>query len=120
MKKFRVAAVQMNALKGNLEHNLDLHRRFARKAAKDECVLILFPELSATAHYGDESVTEFAEEAGRGPVYDTMLNLAEELDVTISYGFCEIAHGTYYNSQALVGPAGLIGVQRKVHASWDE
>ena len=120
MEKFKAATVQMNALKGNLEHNLDVHRHFTRKAAKNGCVFVLFPELSATAHYGDESVTEFAEEAGGGPVYETMLGLAEELDVTISYGFCEIAHGTYYNSQALVGPAGLIGIQRKVHASWDE
>ena len=120
MEKFKAAAVQMNALKGDLEHNLDVHRRFARRAARDGCVLILFPELSTTAHYGDESVTEFAEEATGGPVYETMFGLARELDVTLSYGFCEIAHGTYYNSQALVGPAGLIGVQRKVHASWDE
>ena len=120
METFKVAAVQMNALKGRLEHNLEVHRRFARRAARAGCTLVLFPELSTTAHYGDESVTEFAEEAGAGPVYETMLGLAAELDLIISYGFCEVAHGTHYNSQALVGPAGLIGVQRKVHASWDE
>ena len=34
--------------------------------------------------------------------------------------FCEIFRGTHYNTSALVGPDGLIGLQRKVHASFDE
>jgi predicted amidohydrolase len=38
----------------------------------------------------------------------------------IGYGFCEKAHGTFFNAYALMGPGGLIGVQRKVHASQDE
>jgi predicted amidohydrolase len=49
-----------------------------------------------------------------------MCALAKKHDIVISYGFCETAHGTAYNAQSLVGPEGLIGVQRKVHASWDE
>jgi predicted amidohydrolase len=38
----------------------------------------------------------------------------------VSYGFCERFRGTHYNTSALVGPDGLIGLQRKVHASYDE
>jgi len=120
MEKFRIAAVQMNALKGDLNHNLDLHRRFSREAVEAGCRLIQFPELSTTAHYGDDSVTEFAEEAHRGGIFETMHGLARELDLVISYGLCERAHGTFYNSQVLVGPDGFIGVQRKIHASHDE
>ena len=40
--------------------------------------------------------------------------------IVVSYGFCERFRGTHYNTSALVGPDGLIGLQRKVHASYDE
>jgi predicted amidohydrolase len=33
---------------------------------------------------------------------------------------CEKAHGTFYNSYALMGAEGLLGLQRKIHASQDE
>jgi predicted amidohydrolase len=120
MKPFHVAAVQMNALKDDLEHNLEVHRHFTRKAARGGCKLVLFPELSASAHYGDPKVTQFAEETGAGPISACMQELATENRIVISYGFCEKAHGTFYNAQCLVGPGGIIGVQRKVHASMDE
>ncbi len=120
MISFRIAMVQMNALKGELEHNLELHRRFTAEAAEGGCRLVLFPELSASAHFGDEAALEYAEEAGEGVIYEEMCKLAESHDIIISYGFCEKDRGTFYNSQALVGPEGLIGVQRKTHASWDE
>lgn len=120
MNRFRVAAVQMNALKDDLDHNLDVHATFIRKAAAKGCRLVLFPELSVTAHYGSEEVVQFAEEAGRGRIWDVIAGQAKEHQIVVSYGFCELAHGTHYNSQALVGPRGLVGIQRKVHASKDE
>ena len=120
MNPFRVTAVQMNAIKGDLNHNLEVHKRFTQKAAKSGCKLILFPELSATAHFGDPDATRFSEEAGQGPAGEFMLKLASANNIIISYGFCEKSAGRYYNSQALVGPTGIIGVQRKTHASRDE
>jgi len=120
MEAFRVGAVQMNALKGKLERNLKVHRRFTAKAAKAGCRLVMFPELGLTAHYGEESVSELAQEADRGSIYEEMSGLARKHDIIISYGFCESAHGTHYNTSALMGPQGLIGIQRKVHASKDE
>ncbi len=120
MENIKVATVQMNALMDDLEHNLNTHARFIEEAAGEGCALILFPEISTTAHYGDPRVVQFAEEAGNGPVYTCISGLAKKHDLVVSYGFCEKAHGTYYNTQALVGPKGLLGIQRKVHASGDE
>jgi predicted amidohydrolase len=120
LRRFKIATVQMNALRGDLDHNLEVHSHFARKAADDGCELVMFPELSVTAHYGGEDVTSLAEEATRGTIFETMRGLAQRLDCVIGYGFCEQAHGTFYNSYGLMGPRGLIGVQRKVHASRDE
>ena len=120
METFSLAAVQMNALKNDLEHNIEVHCRISREAAGACVKLVLFPELGVTAHYGDPQATALAQEATDGSIYQTISSLARELNIFISYGFCEKAHGTYYNSQALVGPKGMIGVQRKVHASLDE
>jgi len=120
MEKSKIATVQMNALKDGLEHNLNVHRRFIEEAAKAECRLVMFPELSVTAHYGNEKVVQFAERATDGLIFSTMHEQAKKHNIIIAYGFCEIAHGTHYNSHALVGPEGLIGIQRKVHASKDE
>lgn len=118
--KIKIAAVQMNAMRENLEYNLEVHRRISREAAADGCNIILFPELSVTAHYGHVSATSLAEEATVGRIYKTMQGLAKELNVFIAYGFCEILHGAHYNSEAIVGPEGLMGIHRKVHASRDE
>jgi predicted amidohydrolase len=110
----------MNALKDSLEHNLEVHRSFIREAGRLGCRLVLFPELSATSHYGADEVVRFAEPAGDGPVYSAILDAARQANLLVGYGFCERAHGTYYNSHALLGPAGLIGVQQKLHASNNE
>jgi predicted amidohydrolase len=120
LEKFKIGAVQMNALREDLDHNLAVHRRIAREAAQDGCRIVMFPELSVTAHYGYEDVTALAEEATQGTIHEALHTLARELGCVIGYGFCERAHGTFYNSYALMEPAGLIDVQRKVHASQDE
>lgn len=119
MEKFRIAAVQMNALKDDLDHNIGVHIRFIEETSKAGCHLVMFPELSVTAHYGDQKALQFAE-AADGDIFHTMHEQAKKHNITVAYGFCEIAHGTYYNSVALVGPAGLTGTQRKIHASGDE
>ena len=48
MNTIKVAAVQMNALKDDLDHNLDVHVRFTEEAAKAGSSIVLFPELVLT------------------------------------------------------------------------
>ncbi len=120
MNRTKVAAVQMNALRDDLEGNLEIHAHFSREAAADDCDIVMFPELSVTAHFGHTDATKLSEPADRGRIHDTFLDLSKRLNIVICYGFCEEAHGTFYNSQALMSPKGLVGVQRKVHASNDE
>ena len=100
MEKFNVAAVQMNALKDDLQHNLDVHVRFIKEAAEAGCLLIVFPELSTTAHYGDPEVVKYAETAGDGPIFALMKEEAGKHGLIVAYGFCERAHGTFYNSHS--------------------
>lgn len=120
MEKFKIAVVQMNALKDDLQHNLDVHRRFIAEAAEAGCALVSFPELSVTAHYGDPAVTQFAQPSTGGSLHTLMAERAKKHGIVIGYGFCEQTRGTYFNTYSLMGPTGPIGSQRKVHASLDE
>ena len=120
MEKFKIATVQMNALKDDLQHNLDVHARFIEEAAEAGCALVEFPEVGTTAHFGHPDVTRFAEPAGDGPVYSLIADRTKKFGIVASYGFAEKSNGTFYNAQALVGPKGLIGIQHKMHASGDE
>ena len=83
------------------------------------CDLVVFPETSATGNNGSEEVTRFAEPHD-GPIFEAIHAAAKAGGIVVSYGFCERFRGTHYNTSALVGPDGLIGLQRKVHASYDE
>lgn len=119
MDAFRVAATQLDTRLGDVAHNLAAHRRLTEEAAAAGCALVVFPELSATGHSGDPEVTRSAEPHD-GPIFRELHALAREHGLVLGYGFCEAYRGTHYNTYSLVGPGGLLGLQRKVHASYDE
>jgi predicted amidohydrolase len=119
MKTFRVAATQVNIKYQDLEGNLETHQRIIAEAADADCQLVAFPELSVTGHNASPEIVQFAEEAD-GRIYDIMHREARRHDIVVSYGLSEKARGTHYNTMVLVGPDGMIGLQRKVHASYDE
>ena len=119
MQPFRVAATQLDVRLGEVEHNLEGHRRLAAEAAGEGCALVVFPELSATGHSGDPEVTRSAEPHD-GTMFQALHAVAREHRLVVGYGFCEAFRGTHYNPYSLVGPDGLLGLQRKVHASYDE
>ncbi len=119
MKPFRVAATQLAVRHRDTAGNLALHERFIAEAAKAGCRLAVFPELSVTGHNGTPEITRDAEPLD-GRIFAAMHEAARRHDILVGYGFCELFRGTHYNAYAIVGARGLIGVQRKVHASFDE
>ena len=119
MKRFKVAATQVDVRHTDVEHNLEIHLQLIAEAAEAGCQLIVFPETSATGNNGSVEVTRFAEPHD-GRIFETIRQQAKASAIVVSYGFCERFRGTHYNTSALVGPDGLIGLQRKVHASYDE
>ena len=119
MDRLRVAATQVAVRHLDVGHNLELHLRLIAEAAESGCDLVLFPELSVTGHNGSPEVSRFAEPYD-GAIFEAIHGRAKECGIVVSYGFCERFRGTHYNTCALVGPDGLIGLQRKVHASFDE
>ena len=119
MRRFKVAATQVDVRHTDVEHNLEIHLQLIAEAAEAGCELIVFPETSATGNNGSVEVTRFAEPHD-GRIFETIRKQAKACSIVVSYGFCERFRGTHYNTSALVGPDGLIGLQRKVHASYDE
>jgi len=119
VRRCRVAATQVDTRHLDVEHNLDTHRRVIGEVAEAGCDLVVFPECSTTGHNGSPEVTRSAE-AHDGPIFEALASRAAECGVVVGYGFCELFRGTHYNTYALVGPGGLLGLQRKVHASDDE
>jgi predicted amidohydrolase len=119
MKAARIAAVQVNIRHLATGENVARHLDLIDEAKARGADIVVFPELSATGHNGSPEVVRDAE-AADGPIYATIAKRAAERGVFVSYGFAELHRGTHYNTQALVGPHGLVGLQRKTHASYDE
>ena len=119
MRPFRVAATQVDVRALDVERNLETHRRVIAETAAGGCDLVVFPELSVTGHNGSEEITRAAEPLD-GSILAAVRAAAAEAGIAVSYGFAELDRGTHFNTSVLVGPEGLLGVQRKVHASLDE
>jgi predicted amidohydrolase len=119
MRRCTVAATQVDARHLDIDHNLELHLQLIGEAGEAGCDLVVFPETSVNGNNGSPDVTRSAE-AHDGRIYRALRQQAARSRIVVSYGFCELFRGTHYNTCALVGPDGLIGLQRKVHASYDE
>jgi predicted amidohydrolase len=119
VERCTVAATQIHVRQLDVAHNLRTHLSVISQTAAAGCDLVVFPELSVTGHNGSVDVIRVAEELD-GPIGRTLAAAAREHRIVVGYGFAERYRGTHYNTFALVGPDGPIGVQRKVHASLDE
>jgi predicted amidohydrolase len=119
VRRCRIAATQVDTRHGDMERNLETHLRLIAETAAAGCDLVVFPELSVTGHNGSAAVTRAAEPHD-GRIFRAIHAQARAHGIVVSYGFCELHRGTHYNTSALVGPDGLVGLQRKVHASLDE
>lgn len=107
-----VAVVQTNPIIGELRTNVQAALDLMRKETAD---LYVLPELFNSGYnfVSREEVAESAEPAD-GPTCASMSAFARETSSYVVYGFAEQAD-RFYNSAALVGPDGLVGVYRKVH-----
>jgi predicted amidohydrolase len=108
----RLAVVQTNPTFGKVRSNIELALTLMESVRAD---LYVLPELFNTGYnfIDVEEVKKLSEEAS-GPTFQTMRRFAADRLVYIVYGFAEKAD-RFYNSAALVGPKGSVGVYRKVH-----
>ena len=122
----KTAAYQFDVKLADVDANLTAVTGAAARAADTGADLLVLPEM-ATAGYAFKSVDEMrplAEPAtpeSLGRALTGWAELASRHGLYIAGGFPEAAaDGALYNSAALVGPGGLVGVYRKVHLFFKE
>ena len=117
--QYRVAAIQYEPALGEKERNVTDLLRLTEEAAQHGARLIVHPEMASTGYcwLSREEIAPFVETLP-GPTTDRFSHLAARYDCYIATSLPEVdpATNVYYNSLALIGPAGLLGVYRKVHS----
>ncbi|TMD45339.1 MAG: nitrilase/cyanide hydratase and apolipoprotein N-acyltransferase, partial [Chloroflexi bacterium] len=117
--QYRVAAIQYEPTLGEKEKNITDLLRLTEEAASHGARLIVHPEMATTGYcwVSREEIAPFVEPIP-GPTTERFLELAARHDCYIATSLPEVDPTTnvYYNSMALLGPSGLIGVYRKVHS----
>lgn len=88
-------------------------------AAQNGARLIVLPEMATTGYcwHDRDEVRPYVEPIP-GPTTDVFGSLARRYNCYVVIGMPEVAprSGIFYNSAALVGPRGLVGVYRKTHS----
>jgi predicted amidohydrolase len=105
--------------KGELDANLAAHVDLLRRAARDGCDLVVFPEFSLTGSVDPSRRPEGAIEIGDDAV-DALAAASGEHEVAAVFGLSERCDDRFFITQAVASDGRLIGTQRKRHLGEDE
>jgi predicted amidohydrolase len=119
MQSLRVAAISKNSELGKRVESLARIERFCDQAVAERAELAVFPELVVHGHC-TPNTWEIAEAVPGGESVDILCRIARQKGIFLCVGMSEKEHDIVYNTQVLVGPAGYLGKQRKLHMSRDE
>ncbi len=116
----RVAVVQTNPVFGDVRRNC---REAVGLIEGTEADLFVLPELFSTGYnfISADELRTLAENSD-GPTFRTLAGVAKKRRCSIAYGFAERSQNgdRLYNSAALIGPDGFVGLYRKVHLFYRE
>jgi predicted amidohydrolase len=112
-----VACLQFEPLIGELERNRETGTEMIEQAADQGAELIVLPELCDSGYVFETRAEAFelATEVDASPTIEGWCKIAERRGLYIVGGFCERSGERLYNSAAIIGPDGLIGIYRKLH-----
>ena len=112
-KTICVAAVQMDAVFGDREHNLSKAQGYIQEAAQKGAELVLLPELLPYGYGLNDSVWDYAEPL-TGPSVTWLKEQAKKHGVYIGFSLLETDGEDFYNAFVLANPQGqLAGRVRK-------
>jgi len=116
MKSPTLALGQFEPRVCDKDYNIKRMREQAAQAAKSECDLIIFPEMSLTGYVCRDLIYKLSEPI-RGPSMDKLEKIAKEHNLHIVLGMPEEsgAKGIVHNSSVLLSPSGVVGVYRKMY-----
>lgn len=117
----RAAVCQYAPTVGDVAGNRELGAEWIQRAAAAGARLIVLPELAASGYtFQSEAEAAACSQPMSGPTIQRWVELCSGLGVHVVAGFAEAAEGSRYNSAAIMGPDGLVGVYRKAHLFNDE
>lgn len=110
----KLRLVQMSPKLKDKEYNLKTILKNIERSAKDGIEFVAFPELALTGYVCGVDFFSLAEPV---PGYSSrkIIELAQKENIYVAFGMPELSGSLLYNSAVLVGPDGLVGVQRKLH-----
>ncbi len=120
---YQVAAIQYEPTLGEKEKNISDLLELVLRAIEHGARLIVLPEMATTGScwVSRDEIATYTESIP-GPTTERFELLAKQHDCYIALGMPEVDLDTqaFYNSMALIGPAGVIGTYRKLHSSISE
>lgn len=112
----RAAICQYAPAVGDVQGNRELGERWIRRAAEAGAQIIVLPELAASGYtFQSQAEARACSQPASGATVASWVSLCAELGVHVVAGFAEEAGEGRFNSAAVMGPEGLVGVYRKAH-----
>jgi predicted amidohydrolase len=112
-----VAVLQFEPQFGLVERNVAASVAMLERAAEAGATLAVLPELCDTGYVFETRDEAFglASATADSPSIRAWSTVARDRGLHVVAGFCERAGDALYNSAAVIGPEGLLGVYRKNH-----
>ncbi len=110
----KIAALQMQAVAGDVSANISRIERAAREAAAKGADLLVAPELAVTGYGAGDAMKALAEPLD-GALAARLSALSAETGIALVVGFAERDGETVYNSALYVDGAAAPVVYRKSH-----
>lgn len=116
----RIACCQLAPVFGDVAGNTARAAGAVREAVERGAQIVVLPELVSTGYvFADADEARAMAEPADGPTVTAWRLLADELEIVLVAGFCELgADGRVYNSAAVLVPGAQPVVHRKTHL-WD-
>jgi predicted amidohydrolase len=111
-----IAVAQKNAVLGDVSENLRRAEDAIRSAATSGAALVVLPECYLTGYVTSSRAQTLSTAIEReGPELRRIVQVCQEHDMHVIVGFLERENAKCYNSAAVIGPDGIIGIHRKRH-----
>ncbi|WP_313523181.1 carbon-nitrogen hydrolase family protein [Shinella sp.] len=115
----RIAALQMHAIAGDSEANMERIAAAAADAAAGGARLLIVPELAVTGYGAGQAAFEKLASPATGAVADRLSTIARENRIAVVAGFAEQEGTLTYNSALFTDGIGTNAVYRKSHLYGD-
>ncbi|WP_421591619.1 carbon-nitrogen hydrolase family protein [Shinella sp. M27] len=115
----RIAALQMHAIAGDSEANMERIAAAAADAAAGGAKLLIVPELAVTGYGAGQAAFENLASPATGAVAERLSTIARENRIAVVAGFAEQEGTLTYNSALFTDGIGTNAVYRKSHLYGD-